>query len=45
VDENPKWNEDSQSEVEDDKQLEVDSHLVIVPSEQFFNKELELNEV
>lgn len=45
VDDNPKWNEDNQSEVEDDKQPEVDSHLVIVPSEQFFNKELELNEV
>jgi hypothetical protein len=45
VDDNPKWNEDNQLEVEDDKQPEVDSHLVIVPSEQFFNKELELNEV
>jgi len=30
---------------EDDKQLEVNGHLVITPPEQFFNKESRLNEV
>jgi hypothetical protein len=45
VNKQPKWNEDNQLEVEDDKQPKVDSHLIIVPSEQFFNKELKLNEV
>jgi hypothetical protein len=29
-----------QLEMEDDTQLEMDSHLVITPPEQFFNNEL-----
>jgi hypothetical protein len=31
--------------MEDDKRPKVDSHPLIVPSEQFLNKELEFNEV
>ncbi len=45
LDEQPKWNEDDQLEVEDDTQLEADSHSIIVPLEQFFNNEPKLNEV
>jgi hypothetical protein len=39
------WNKDNQLKVEDDKQPKADSHPLIAPFEQFFDKELEFNEV
>jgi hypothetical protein len=36
---------DNQLEVEDSTQLEAYDHSVIAPLEQFFNKELKLNEL
>lgn len=45
LDEQLKWNEDNPPEVEDDKQLKANGNPVIAPQEQFFNKELKLNEV
>jgi hypothetical protein len=41
--EQPKWNEENKSKVEDDTQPKMSSHPIIAPLEQFFDNELEVD--